>query len=55
MTDIQTHKLYAAIATKMGVEKDEIDGDVFAEKFTLEELAILQKELAKAINRKVLG
>ncbi len=59
--DIKTRKIYLSIADKLtpesgeNINPSEIDGDEFAEKFTLEELVIFQKEIAKAISRKVLG
>jgi 3-methyladenine DNA glycosylase AlkD len=52
--DIKTRKLYEEIAAMFNLEASDIDGDEFAEAFTLEQLAILQKEIAKAITRKVL-
>jgi TATA-binding protein-associated factor Taf7 len=56
--DIKMHKLYSAIAVTLKTQIEDsadVDGDVFAEIFDIQQLAILQKEIAKAISRKVLG
>jgi hypothetical protein len=53
--DIKTRKLYEEIAVMFNLEASDIDGDEFAENFTLEQLVILQKEVTKAIARKVMG
>jgi hypothetical protein len=56
MTDIESLKLYQAIAAKLNLsDSSDVDGDEFAEKFTLQELVILQKEITKAIQRKVMN
>lgn len=58
MTDIETRKIYEAIADKLNadiLEPSAIDGDEFAEMFELKELILLQKQIAKAIERKVIG
>ena len=53
MTDIGSLKLYRSIASKLNLESADIDGDEFAALMSLEELVILQKEITKAITRKV--
>ncbi len=58
MTDIETRKIYEAIAAKLNAEtldSSAIDGDELAEMFELKELILLQKQITKAIERKVLG
>lgn len=52
--DIETRKLHEEIAAKLNLDASDIDGDEFAVMFNLKQLAILQKEIAKAIARKVL-
>lgn len=56
--DIKMHKLYTEIAATLKTkieDSSDVDGDVFAELFDIEQLVILQKEVVKAISRKVLG
>lgn len=58
MSDIETRKTYESIADKLNadiLEPSAIDGDEFAEMFELKELILLQKQIAKAIERKVIG
>jgi len=58
MSDIETRKIYKSIADKLNadiLEPSAIDGDEFAEMVELKELILLQKQIAKAIERKVLG
>jgi hypothetical protein len=58
MSDIETRKIYESIADKLNadiLEPSAIDGDEFAEMFELKELILLQKQIAKAIERKVIG
>jgi hypothetical protein len=54
MSDIESLKLYRSIASKLNLEAADIDGDEFAALMSLEELVVLQKEITKAIARKVL-
>jgi hypothetical protein len=42
--DVETRKLYEAIAAMFNLEASDIDGDEFSEAFTLEQLVILQKK-----------
>ena len=53
--DIETRKKYIAIAAKLATiqESGDVDGDVLAEMFSLEELVLLAKQVNKAIERKV--
>jgi len=55
--DIETRKKYMAIAAKLATISDasEVDGDELAELLELDELVLLQKQIAKAIERKVIG
>lgn len=56
--DIKTRMSYQAIAEKLAnniTGSDDIDGDVLAELLDLPELVLLQKQIAKAIERKVFG
>ena len=57
-TDIKTRMIYESIADKLNadiLEPSAIDGDELARMLTLEELVLLQKQIAKAIERKVFG
>jgi len=51
--DIASFKMYTSIATKLNLQHEDIDGSEFAERFTMEEMVILQKELAKAMEYKL--
>jgi hypothetical protein len=53
--DIKMFQIYQAIATKFNLDSSDIDGDEMAQMFSIEELVILQKEVTKAIARKVMG
>jgi hypothetical protein len=55
--DIETRKKYMAIAAKLATIADasDVDGDELAELLELDELVLLQKQIAKAIERKVIG
>lgn len=53
--DIKMLQIYQAIAAKFNLESSDIDGDEMAQMFSIEELVILQKEVTKAIARKVMG
>ena len=53
--DVKLFKLHNAIADKLNLDREEIDGHQFSERFTLEELVILQKEISKAMQIKIMG
>lgn len=57
-TDIKTRMSYQHIAEVLAnniTDSSDIDGDVLAELLDLPELVLLQKQIAKAIERKVFG
>jgi hypothetical protein len=54
MNDIDKRKLYIAIAKKLSLDIDLVDGDELADKLTLEELSMLLVEVTKAVSRKVI-
>lgn len=56
--DIKTRMHYQHIAKVLAnniTDSSDIDGDVLAELLELEELVLLQKQITKAIERKVFG
>jgi hypothetical protein len=57
-TDIKTRMSYQHIAEVLAnniTDASDIDGDVLAELLDLPELVLLQKQIAKAIERRVIG